>query len=421
MTQPQGCGPPVDRLRTSLLSQAGSQALRLVLAIAISGWLARYLGPAALGKLSYVAALVGVFGPLGSLGIRGSLAALLCSNQPLEGLVSTALCVELIGTLMLSLVLLPWAVLAGDPVIAGLIGCGVIANCFNSSEVFEVELLNLQRGRSVARVDALQALIGSCLTAAALLAQAPLLVFGGIVAVQSAIKAILLAPSAKVASLKRFVSDVKMETATALLKRGLPLLLAGFSVMLYMKSDLVMIQWLSGSANVGQYSTAVRVAESLYFLPVVLSQTYLPRIGPDHDLEQSAVSLIKFYRLSWLLGVGLMLASMLILPALIPLVFGAQYESAKQALFYLGPAAFAVATGSASGAWLTVHGHQSIVAQRSFFGAIANIILNLVLIPRRGIEGAAIATSISYLLSVYAICLIRREIRANTLKLLLPL
>jgi len=42
--------------------------------------------------------------------------------------------------------------------------------------------------------------------------------------------------------------------------------------MLYMKSDQVMLEWLRGPEDVGQYSVAVRVAESLYFLPVVLSK-----------------------------------------------------------------------------------------------------------------------------------------------------
>ena len=34
-----------------------------------------------------------------------------------------------------------------------------------------------------------------------------------------------------------------------------------------------MLEWLRGSAEVGQYSVAVRVAESLCFLPIILSNT----------------------------------------------------------------------------------------------------------------------------------------------------
>ena len=171
------------------------------------------------------------------------------------------------------------------------------------------------------------------------------------------------------------------------------LLLAGLSVMLYMKSDQVMLEWLRGSAEVGQYSVAVRVAESLYFLPMILSNTFVPRIGQGSGDFETDPGLRQLYRSAWLLGVGMMLSSMLVLPPLLPLVFGEDYLQAQAALIWLGPAAFAVATGCASGAWIKTQGFQNFIAQRSAIGALVNIVLNLLLIPPMGFIGAALATS----------------------------
>ena len=129
---------------------------------------------------------------------------------------------------------------------------------------------------------------------------------------------------------------------------------------------------------------------------------------------------VSFIDLLGFLGVGMMLSSMLVLPPLLPLVFGNEFLPAQSALVWLGPAAFAVATGCASGAWLNTQGHQKIIAQRSAIGALVNIILNLLLIPRMGFVGAALATSFSYASSVYFVGIFRREIQANLVFLIFP-
>lgn len=410
---------PADRLRHSLLGQAGSQGFRLLVAIGIGGWLARYLGPSALGQLSYAAAVVGIFGPLGGLGVKGSLAVLLCERNSLPGLVNTAFCLELLGTAVMSLCLIPWVLLSDDPVVPGLIALGVIANFFNSCEVFEADLLSRQRGTVVARVGFLKVLVGAVFLIAALVMKAPLIVFGSVQVVQNIIAFCAFAWLSFGSQWQKIFSGVSRDSAVILLRKGLPLLLSGLSIMLYMKSDLIVLDWLGNSGDVGQYSVAVRVVESLYFLPLVLVDTFLPRISEVNG--SSAVGeLRRLYRLAWLLGVALMLCSMLLLPLLIPFVFGPQYAPAQSALFFLGPAAFAVSVGCANGAWLNTKGYLQLVVQRSAFGALLNIALNILLIPSMGIKGAAVATSFSQILSVYLLPLLRVETRLNTLRLICP-
>lgn len=409
-----------DRLRHSLLSQGGAQVFKLLVSIGIGGWMARYLGPQNLGTLSYVAALVGLLGPLGSLGVTGSLSAMLCEEQPLPGLLGSALLIELVGTLVIAMVLIPFAWVARDPVVVGLIALAVVGNLLGSAEVFEVELLNRQRGTQLARLGTIQTFAGALLSVLALLAQVPLLVFGSLPVIQAGIRGWLLAIAVQAAKPLELLKQATWETSRALIKRGWPLILSGLSVALYMKSDQLMLEWLRGPADVGQYSVAVRVAESIYFLPGVLSNTLLPRIGRGSGRFESDPGLRQLYRCAWLLGVGMALTSMLVLPPLVPLVFGGEFLPAQAALVWMGPAAFAVATGIASGTWLNTQGHQKVIAQRSAIGALVNIVLNLLLIPRMGLIGAALATSVSYVASVYLVGIIQREISANLINLIFP-
>ena len=328
--------------------------------IGIGGWIARYLGPQKLGTLAYVTALVGLLGPLGKLGVKGSLSSMLCEKQKLPGLLGSALLIELIGTFLIVLVLIPFAWFARDPLIIGLFAFAVLGNLLNSSEIFEVDLLNRHQGTKLARVSTIQTLAGAFFSVMVLLAQAPLLMFGILPALQAAIRAFLLAAAAQSSNLLQLLGQASWKTSRALLKRGFPLILAGLSVTIYMKSDQVILEWLGGPDDVGQYSIAVRVAESLNFLPVLLSSTFLPRIGRGVSGQfDSDSALRQFYRSSWLLGMGMLIVSIFVLPPLIPLVFGDQFLPAKLALICLAPSSFAVAISCASSAWLNTHGYQN--------------------------------------------------------------
>lgn len=389
--------------------------------IGIGGWTARYLGPSSFGQLSYASAVVGVLAPIGSLGMRGSLGALLCEPKLLPGLVSSALFIEVIGTFLLAAVLMPWALLMADPVVCGLIGFMVLANLFNSSEVFEVNLLHYQRGTKIAGVDILQTLAGAIMSSMLLIFKAPLLVFGGLSALQSAIRCGLLAWSSRPFIQFNFWAEVHWPAVKALLVRGWPLIFAGLSVMIYMKSDQIMLQWMSGSAEVGQYSVAVRIAEAPYFIPMVIANTFLSRLGIDRfDENDSQIALKKLYKLAWLIGILLALATAFVLPFLALLVFGKHYNEAQAILVLLAPAAFAVATGCASGAWLNANGYTKIIALRSLVGACCNVILNFYFIPLSGASGAALATSVSQFVSVYLIGILDKSIRQNTALLIFP-
>jgi PST family polysaccharide transporter len=52
--------------------------------------------------------------------------------------------------------------------------------------------------------------------------------------------------------------------------------------------------------------------------------------------------------------------------------------------------------GVASSQWFIAEGRQILSFQRSLLGAIFNILLNLLLIPKFGAIGAAFATILSY-------------------------
>jgi len=57
--------------------------------------------------------------------------------------------------------------------------------------------------------------------------------------------------------------------------------------------------------------------------------------------------------------------------------------------------------GVASGKWFVAENLQMLSFWRTFYGMIINVMLNIILIPKYGIQGAAIATIISQSFAAY--------------------
>ena len=69
--------------------------------------------------------------------------------------------------------------------------------------------------------------------------------------------------------------------------------------------------------------------------------------------------------------------------------------------------------GVASGKWYVSENLQKLAFSRTFYGVIVNILLNILMIPKFGIYGAAIATLISQAVASYIADLFSKKTRNN--------
>ena len=84
---------------------------------------------------------------------------------------------------------------------------------------------------------------------------------------------------------------------------------------------------------------------------------------------------------------------------MLELLFGARYMGAALALQILSAGEFVHTLVGPNGTTLTSYGKTTLLMIDAVLAAILNIVLNLLLIPRYGISGAAIATAISLAVS----------------------
>jgi PST family polysaccharide transporter len=223
---------------------------------------------------------------------------------------------------------------------------------------------------------------------------------------------ILVARHRRVAPRVRFKIP-QLSTLAYLFGQGWPLLLSSISVILYMKMDQIMLKFMCGDLETGIYLAAVRLSELWNFIPVVICSSIYPSILKARETDS-----VKYARRTQLLCDGLYHLSLasavfitLFAAPIVKTLFGSAYLASIPVLQVHIWSTIAVFLGIASGQWLVAEGLQFISLIRTALGLLVNLMLNLVLIPNYGALGAALATTVSYFVAVFAGLLLNRRSR----------
>ncbi len=216
---------------------------------------------------------------------------------------------------------------------------------------------------------------------------------------------ILTAVISIVYTLRKLPSPLKLASnpinnpiAKELLLFSLPLLAVAMMQMIIMWIDTFMLGILRSSEDVGLYNAAHPLAQIismpltailLMYMPVV---SYLFGQGEMKELQRNFSILTKWLCMSTL---PLFLILFLFPDVLINLFFGAGYEEAEDTLRILSLGFIFNNIMGPNGATLIALGRPQFMMWAAFATAVINIVLNAILIPHMGIEGAAIASVVA--------------------------
>lgn len=162
--------------------------------------------------------------------------------------------------------------------------------------------------------------------------------------------------------------------------------------------DILMLGVLADDSRVGLYRVAVQIADGMGLLLVAVTTAIAPHLARLHhtrDFQALQRVLVTAHRGA--VGLLLPLALVLILgrALLLPLLFGEAFLAAQNALAVLLVGKVLYASVGFSGAALSMFGRAWVATLATTTAAFMNAGLNLALIPRFGIEGAAFATAVS--------------------------
>ncbi|MFN0255084.1 flippase [Pedobacter ureilyticus] len=207
--------------------------------------------------------------------------------------------------------------------------------------------------------------------------------------------------------------------AKHLISNSWPLAFSAILVSLYMKIDQLMVDNYLGSGELGIYSTVVQLSESWYFIPVAIVTSVFPAImnAKRDDIGRYQKRLQNMYDLMVWMSLSIAIATTFISPLAYRIIYKEEFWSGAHVLSVHVWAGIFVFLGSASGQYLIAEGYTKISLIRTAVGAIVNIVLNIYLIPKYGIMGAAIATLAAYFVATFLILIIPKTHRQGLMML----
>jgi O-antigen/teichoic acid export membrane protein len=193
-------------------------------------------------------------------------------------------------------------------------------------------------------------------------------------------------------------SDEWMPDVKTVISHSWPFGLAGLFHLVYFQSDIILVQYITGLEAAGVYNVAFTIMVAVLLFPGIIYQKFLlPKMHrwANHDRERFYQVYKQGNVIMLVLGLVAMLFIWTLGPWVVSLLFGEVYQEAIGLLMILGVSFPILFVASSIGATLVTQSHMKSKVKLMGLVAILNIVLNLVLIPDFGAEGAAIATVIS--------------------------
>lgn len=171
----------------------------------------------------------------------------------------------------------------------------------------------------------------------------------------------------------------------------------GFSELLgqmAIRTNIVLLGFLLGTTEAGTYNVAYRIVLGLLSIQVIVGITLLPTASSLHQQDKNQLVGLYHNSLSLMVVLGLPTSCgiWLIAPDLIHLLFGQGYSQSIPLLRILAVLIFLFSLRNVLGTFLTAVNLQSERTRREWYGAIALVGGNLLLIPILGVMGSVIAT-----------------------------
>jgi O-antigen/teichoic acid export membrane protein len=200
------------------------------------------------------------------------------------------------------------------------------------------------------------------------------------------------------------------------LKSALPLMLMGSMFLANSNMDILMLGAMVGPEAAAVYKAATRGAELVVFSLSIIIAPLAPLIAKLHtsgDLERLQKGITKSAKVVFLFSL-LTAIPLIVFGKYFLFLFGYEFTQGRIALNILIAGQLVNSATGISGAILVMCGLEKKAALGLLFGVTANIVLNLVLIPIWGINGAAIATCLSTILWASILTMfVMRDLKLN--------
>ncbi len=372
----------------------------LILSFLVGAWVIRYLGPEEYGILSYVLAFVGIFAFIASLGITSILQRELVNHpEKRDSILGTAFILRLGGGALAFLIsVFIIFLLESSTLIKLLVLIQAFSLIFYSSEVITLFFASRVESKKSVQASILSGTISSLLKVILILSGAGIIWMMVVFVLDGFWLSVFLFLAYKRSGLKIRDWRFNKPLAKSILSSSWLLALTSASVLIYMRIDQVMIKRMIDAEAVGLYASSVKIFEFTYIIPSLITFSLFPAILNALKVSYTAYRRRLRHMVALLLILSILVAGTITILSkpIILILFGPDYLESLNVL--------RIGVWSLVAVSLSYLVDKSLVAENrikfyftiTLLGAIVNVVLNYLLIPIYGINGAAVSTIISY-------------------------
>ena len=186
-----------------------------------------------------------------------------------------------------------------------------------------------------------------------------------------------------------------------LLNVSIPMLLSSSMFLIMQWTDTIMLGMFRTESEIGIYNVALRVASLTSIMLFAINSIAAPKFAEFYgkkDMQGLQQTVQHSTKLIFWTSFPILLVFFLF-PSLILGIFGEAFETGVYALMFLTFGQFINAISGSVGYILQMTGKQKVFQNILLLATIINIILNAVLIPQFGINGAAFSSMVSMVTS----------------------
>lgn len=179
-----------------------------------------------------------------------------------------------------------------------------------------------------------------------------------------------------------------------------PLALSGIFSTVYSQIDSVMMGYWGYIVQTGWYNAAYRILGAVLIPGAMIATSFTPILNVAYKESKEKLSKIykNFMETMFFLSIPILMGGIALAPKIINWVYDESYLPASFALQILMAIAVATYLLYPLGAILLVFNFQKNAFWITVAGGVINIFLNLLLIPKFDLYGAALATLITYII-----------------------
>jgi PST family polysaccharide transporter len=383
--------------------------LRMGGGLIVGVWVARYLGPGRFGLLNFAIAFTGIFSVIATLGMDGIVIRDLTKYpEKTDDILGSVFILRVVAALITFAIVMVWISIMrrGDTLMIWMVAIIAMQFIFQSLNVIDLYFQSKVQSKYTVYATNAAFLLVTAAKIVLLVLKAPLVAFAWTISIEIAIASAFLLVVYRVRGLVITSWRAKLPIMRDLLRDSWPLILNGISVMISVRIDQVLIGQMLNDKQVGIYSAAARISEVWYFIPFAISTSMLPLLVESRKQSEALYyeRLQKHSNILALIAIGFVVLITILAGPITRVLYGAAYAGSAGVLRILIWGGSLIPVAVTWSYWMLLENRIKTMFYFNVFGAILNVILNLLLIPHFGIIGSAYATLISYNAWLFVLC-----------------